>query len=200
MNIIKLATGVGALFALTACPVTDGKCADTGDSGDCITDDSGGGDDSGDSTCDTYAGATYLGVDTSLCASPGNVEPVLYDCEGNNSDWWYDIYTVGWTNGVDLLIYQTGSENPWDENHPIASYDFDEDGYWDNLYTELDGVDDPNDVTDGVTTLYNCDSARQATLTWQIVVYDVNNAATDCAVWGDDPSFVNNCTDISSWF
>ena len=198
MNMLKLAGGLGAILVLTACPVTDKEC-DTADSADCVSDDTGATDDTGSGTCDTYAGATYLGVDNTLCASPGSVEPVIWDCD--SADWWFDVYTVGWTNGADALVYQTGSANGWDENHPIASYAFDDDGYWDNLYAELGIVTTTGEVIDGQTTLYQCDTARADSLTVQLVIYDTDNVEVDCAVWGDDPSFPSgSCTDISSWF
>jgi len=198
MNLFKFAGLAGALFALTACPAGD-KICDSGDTG-CEADDSGDSiDDSGDTSCGTYTGSTYLGVDDTLCANPGAVEPVVWGCD--NVSHWLDVYTVGWTGGADVLFYQTGSTNGWDENHPIASYDFDADGWWDNLYLEVSIVSAPADVVDGETTLYECSTARTDSLTAQLVIYDTNNAEVDCAVWGHDPSFPGgNCTDISSWF
>ena len=83
-----------------------GKICDSGDTA-CDTDETGGfTDDSGSTGCGTYTGTTYLGVDSSLCANPGSVEPVIWDCD--NVSHWLDVFTVGWTGGADVLFCHGG--------------------------------------------------------------------------------------------
>jgi hypothetical protein len=120
------------------------------------------------------------------------------DMNCDQADWWFDVYSVGWMSSPDLYIYQTGSETPWDESHPFPaeSYDFDPNGCWDNFYLQLARTDDPDAVVSGETTLYQCDNARKDSLTWHLVIYDVDGAESDCAVWGDDPdSLETGCAD-----
>ncbi len=195
MNLIRIALAAGGLIALTACPGTS-KC----DSADSVCESDPIVDDSSIQGCGEYTGDTYIDVDSSLCSYPSDAgAAIVWDCD--SADWWYDVYTVGWTGGADLLIYQTGSQNPWDENHAIDSYDFDDDGWWDNLYLELAHVDAPADVVEGQTTLYDCGQARKDSLTWQLVIYNVDNSTEEqCVKWGHDPSFVSGCEDISNWF
>ena len=199
--------GTASLLALSACGDKDTdhthETAWPGDDTADDTRDTVAGDTGDTGGCGTYTGSTYIGVDETLCANPeaewSPAEPVVWGCD--NVSHWLDVFTVGWTGGADVLFYQTGITNGWDESHPISSYDYDANGWWDNLYLEVDIVSSPSDVVDGQTTLYECSTARTDSLTAQLVIYDTNNAEVDCAVWGHDPSFPGgNCTDISSWF
>ncbi len=176
----KILLGAGALLALAAC--TDGKCADS--DGVCDSDSEVVTDDSVVNDCDGLA---------------TTIDSFDWDCD--STDWWYDVYLIGWGSSPDLYIYQTGSSNPWDEDHPFPadSYDFDPDGCWDEHYLQLGQTDSPNAVVSGSTTLYDCDNDRKASLTWHLVVYEFDSASeADCAVWGDDPSSLGTgCDDWS---
>ena len=193
----KILLLAGGVLALSAC--TDGG---TCDSGDCES-----AADSGETgvDCPTYTGTTYIGFDDGLCDIPLDDDGVAYssyasaigyDCD--SSSWWYDIFTVGWTGGADLYIYQTRDTPPWDETHSIGSYDYGDGGHWDNLYAVLDETDDWEAVTDGVT-LYDCDEERESGLTWHVIVYEADEQTqADCAVWGHDTAVLGTgCTDWS---
>ena len=190
----KILLIAGGTLALTACT---GKICDSGevcDSGESAVID--------DSTvnCPNYTGATYIGFDDSLCDTPdvaAGTVAIGYNCD--TADWWYDVYTVGWTGGGQLAIYQVDVSNPWDEIHDVRSYEFADGGHWDNLYLQLAQVDQPGDVVSGSTTLYECSSSREASMTWHLVVYETDGTTdADCAVWGDDPGALGTgCTDWS---
>ena len=157
--------------------------------------------------CDTSSGTTPYEGDTYL-------DSFGWDCD--DTDYWYDIYTVGWTGGGWLDIYETGSDNPWEEGHPMGSYDYDPDGYWDNLYLELDilvegyggcsrvvGASNPcyEAQEAGSTTLYLCDSDFYDQMTWAVRVYDADTGTSelDCVAWGDDPTFYSSCSNGNTW-
>ncbi|MCP4810619.1 MAG: hypothetical protein GY913_33180 [Proteobacteria bacterium] len=189
----KILLGVGALFALTACPGT--TVCDSGDSVCESAVDSGGGESGTD--CEAYTGATYLGFDSTACDQPAaeaGVPAVGWNCDA--TDYWYDFYTVGWTGGGYLWIYQTGSTNPWNEEHTVPVLASSEKGHWDNLYLQVAITDDYTQVEDGVKTLYACDGSMETTLTWLLEVYDTSGTTlADCAVWGDDPAELGTACD-----
>lgn len=191
-NILLIA---GGMLALTAC-TSDKVCGDSGDACESAADS--GSDDSG-TDCPVYTGDTYIGFDDSLCDTPDAEAGTLaigYNCDETN--WWYDVYTVGWTGGGEIYAYQN-TASPWDEGHDIGSYAFADGGHWDNLYLILDRVSDPGDVVSNSTTLYQCNSDREATLTWHLIVFETDGSTeADCAVWGAEPSELNTgCTDWS---
>jgi hypothetical protein len=165
----KLLLGAGALLALAACTDGDKIC------------------DSGDSRCGEHTG-DVTDDSTAECDYATEIDTLDWNCD--SSDYWYDVYLIGWGTSPDLYIYQTGSSNPWDEAHsfPADSYDFDPNGCWDNHYLQLARTDDWQAVVSGSTTLYECSDDRAATLTWHLEVYDADGASADCVVWGDDPS------------
>ncbi len=172
--------------------------ADTDTDADADTDTDTDTDTQGD--CPNYTGETYIGFDDSLCDTPdvaAGTVAIGYNCD--TADWWYDVYTVGWTGGGQLAIYQVDVSNPWDEIHDVRSYEFADGGHWDNLYLQLAQVDQPGDVVSGSTTLYECSSSREASMTWHLVVYETDGTTdADCAVWGDDPGALGTgCTDWS---
>lgn len=162
-----------------------------------------------DSTCDSgdTAGCTDdTTVDDSSVscfdAPPAiNIASATYNCD--NDGWWYDVYAVGLLGSAELYIYQTGSNDPWwefghefDATQPFSGapdsdtrgFWDDVDGCWDNPYLELAHVESYTDVVAGSTTLYDCTTERENTLTWSVVVYDTVGAAADCGSWGDDPT------------
>lgn len=162
-----------------------------------------------DSTCDSgdSAGCTDdTNIDDSSVscfdAPPDvNIESATYNCD--NDGWWYDVYAVGLTGSAELYIYQTGSDNPWyefghefDATQPFSGapdsdtrgYWDDAEGCWDNPYLALTHVESYTDVVAGSTTLFDCTTEREATLTWSVIIYDTAGAAADCGSWGDDPT------------
>ncbi|GEM_PF-1478599 len=172
MNKLILATTAVGMLALTACDTS--KC----DSGE-VCDSAGG----GDSGVTGESGAYYTG--------PTYITEAGGDCKDGAKEavWWYDIYTTGLASGADLYIYQTGSTSPWDEYHPVDVYSSDDYGWETNLYIELDIVTSTSDVTSGSTTLFQCNSARKATLTYLVDAFDDTGSYADCVTWGDDVSY-----------
>jgi hypothetical protein len=152
-----------------------------------------------DTDCDTgygvYTGATTLDSKTVTCTSH------QFDFEFN---------TVGLTGGGQLQISGAG----WEEDHYVASADFDPNGWWDQLLLTLPHVD-PDTDGDGLgntygndgymyqenttagssgNTLYNCWHDNNDRLTFQVTVFDEDNEMADCAVWGADPTdFEDGC-------
>ena len=200
---IRTVTLGAGLALMTGCVLTGDRKVDSGElsdeSGPTWASDSRGGHTGDMGDCGTYEGAVQIAVDSSLCEWPERDDPssaITFDCDSAN--WWYDVYTVGWSGGADLWIYQTDSSTPRDEYHPMGSYDFDDQGWWDNLYLLLDTVAYSSDVVWGRSTLYFCDQARIDRLSWHLAVYDVSGADADCAVWGEDPSSLG--TGCTEWF
>lgn len=177
---------------------SDSECDDTAGCEDECT-DSGGCDT--DVECVNYADAPYIGLSADYCDTPtdddGNppADALLVGCDETDGVWFYDVYTVGLTSGADLDITQTGSENGWDESHPVETFDNGED--WDNLYLELTDVATTDEVIDGSTTLYDCgDEDRAASLTWAITLYDADGVDAGCWAFGHDVSSTG-CTEYT---
>ncbi len=138
-----------------------------------------------DTGCGDYSGSTYIGIDESNCSYPSANQAIAVDCD--SSDRWADVYTVGWSGGADLEL----TDGDRAESHPMGSYDYDSDGWWDNLYAQLAIVESPDDVVDGAKTAFAC----SVDLSWRITVYDTEDGEADCAVGGKDPgSFSSDCT------
>lgn len=175
----KILLAIGA-FALMGTSCKDSNC------------------DSGDSVCES----TVTDDSNTDCFNFAvEVDSATYNCD--ESGWWYDVMAVGLTGSAELYIYQTGSTEPWYEyghefwaTEPFSTapdadtrgfYD-DACGEWDNPYLELAHVETPGEVSLSSTTLFDCTTERESTLTWSVVVYDTNGAAADCGSWGDDPT------------
>ena len=184
----KYLLGASALLALTACPGSTKEC----DSGDSVCP---GDSDTAISGCGTYSGDVYIDVDASLCESADASAAIAWDCD-DDEVWWLDVYTVGWSAGGTWSFRQTGAANGWDEDHPVGEYDSDSDGWWTNLYIELTDVDDPGQVVEGSTSLYECNNERINSLTQIVAVEDGSGAEADCAAWGHDTSHsdASGCT------
>ncbi len=162
---------VGGALLTLGC---DGKGGDTGDTGP------GG------------AGGSNVPTETTI-------DSVAWGC--NTTNYFYDIYTVGWSTGGWLFTYQN-TASPWNEDHPIPVYEDDPDGYWSRLYLDLESVyPNAGDVQSGVSTLYSCDGdGMQYTLTFVVEVDDMNGVQNvDCAVWGANPDGVDadECARVS---
>ena len=139
--------------------------------------------------CLEYTAATYIGIDSSLCEYPPDASDALW-LECDSADWWMEVYTVGWTGGADWALHDgTG----YSEVHPVQSWDYSDDGYWDNLYAELEIVDAAN-VSEGESTAFVCGDP----MSWHLVVYEVDGEVeADCRVGGEDPESLG--TDCEIW-
>lgn len=180
---------LGLTLALSACSAKDEAC----DSGDTASCDTGGAEDTA-----PYEGETL-------------VSKVDWTC--TETAYTYQIYTEGWTGGGLLDVVQNGdtvSSTPWSEAHPLASIEFDDNGYWDHLSLTLEILQEPTcdredfgaeDACwtmqeDGVNTLWLCDAATQAQLTWAATVYNFEDPSltADCVTWGYDTTAYPGCT------
>jgi hypothetical protein len=178
------------------------------------TDKTDDGTDTGASDCDTSDYYDTSACDTGYGVYTGatTLDTKEVSCTSHQFD--FEFYTVGLTGGGQLQISGAG----WEEDHYVASGDFDPDGWWDQLVLTLPHVD-PDTDGDGVgntygddgwkhqenatagtagNTLYNClhfnSSAATLALTFQLTVFDEDNVEADCMVWGDDPSaFSDGC-------
>ena len=202
--------GVAISFTmLTACPPI-GKTCDTSDTAVCDTGDAPC-DSADTAACDTgtadeqYTGAMSLGVDTSNTSYPtledGTAHSALaYGCDAETDSYWYLFFTVGWSSGAQLAIYQTGANNGWNEDyHDVPAsgqYGYDANGWWDSLFLSLPIVAAPGDVVLNNTatgeagrTLFQCNDARIATLSWYLTVNDSAASSSVCTTFGEDPAF-----------
>jgi hypothetical protein len=213
---------LGTMAMLTAC--TGGT---SGDSGFCDTADTASncGGDSGESDADTdvdsdtdtdkYTGPLLIGVDLDLPNYPddGDGYPetaINWDCYDVDGDltYFYDFYTIGWVGSAKLTITQD-TEDSWSEVHWLASWQYDDDGWWDNLYLTLVDVDliseveenqaaYPDDDAYAATTLFNCSDGTLPTLAWRLDVFNDAEGTdlADCAVFGD---FNGDDTDLGDF-
>ncbi|MDP6931820.1 MAG: hypothetical protein QGG40_02845 [Myxococcota bacterium] len=172
-------------LVLAGCPGI--KLDDTGttDTGETQTDDTG---DSGTNDTAWYDGDVII-------------ESYSWTCDESN--YYYDTTTSGWTGGAWLDIHQTAvdASAAWTEEHWMESTDYGEYGYWDYLALTLPITDDWSVQESSVNTLYSCDSdAMYDTLSWRLTVYEYDSdVAADCIAWGDDPTYYSDCEDASSW-
>lgn len=159
--------------------------------------------DSGDTGCDTGS------EEVEPYDGPTTVDRVSWDCD--DSRYWYDVYTVGWTGGAELTIVDPGEDGTasWTETHDLGHWAIDEDGYWEELYLELTILQEPEcsrelDAEDacwkiqepGVSTLPLCDADTKARLSLAVVVFEEDDpsAQADCVAWGADPDQFVGCT------
>ncbi len=214
--------GAAACFTfLVACPTTKPDCDDSGDTAACDTGEACDtedtstdcSDDTDDSGGEQYTGDMSIGVDASNPSYPTNEageahNAVNYWCDpdvGANGTWMFQFYTIGWSSGAELAIYQTGVDpaDAWKEDfHDVpasSSSDlvkFDENGWWDSLYLSLPIVTDIpsvvlNNTTTGDvgTTLFQCNQARLDTLSFLLKVNDSAGTSSVCTTWGEDTAF-----------
>jgi hypothetical protein len=179
------------------------------------TDKTDDGTDSGSYTpCDTSDYYDTAGCDTAYDTGYGvytgetSLDTKSVECSSHQFD--FEFKTIGLTGGGQLQISGAG----WEEDHYVASADFDPDGWWDQLLLTLPHVD-PDTDGDGLgnthgedgwkfqenttagsagNTLYNCNIYNNDRLTFQVTVFDEDNAMADCAVWGANPNdFTDGC-------
>lgn len=166
--------------------------------------------DTGDTSCDTASAgdtAPYDGA-TSIFKVDWTCDPTTYT---------YQVYTQGWTGGGLLDVIQNGdtsSETPWSEAHPLASVEFDDNGYRDHLRVTLTILQAPAcdrdniDAEDAcwkmqeadVSTLWLCDTATESQLTWAATVYNYDDPSViaDCMTWGYDTTAFPDCTPFAA--
>lgn len=160
--------------------------------------------ETGDTSCDTAEEETepYEGATT--------IDRVAWDCDETRA--WYDVWTVGWTGGGELVLVDPGDGNSeaWTETHDLQHWTNDEYGYWEELYLELTILQEPACTRDdyeaedacykmwesGVNTLPLCDQETKDRMSWSVTVYDPDDPtlAVDCVAWGADPSQFTGCT------
>ncbi len=120
------------------------------------------------------------------------IQEIYADCGGGN--WTFSAKTDGWTTDGVVNIDQTGidPQYAWSEEHDLPSVDYSADGCWDELEATLPITTDWEAQEANVNTLFECSDPRKSTLTWMIRVYDTDSNMSDCAVWGEDPSFYDS--------
>lgn len=159
--------------------------------------------DSVDTACEDSGGSSGTPPETP------SIDQINWDCD--ETTFRYEVLTVGWTGDGTLQIVETGDtdDNRWEEEHPLPSIDFDPDGWFDQLYLDLDILQEPYCDRDpdaenacwqyqaaGESTLWTCDDATLANLTWAVTIYDDDDPtdAVECQTWGHDTSYFPDCT------
>lgn len=118
--------------------------------------------------------------------------PVLVDtaevsCSG--TDVTIDVQTMGWTSSGRLHQRDNGDTPYWSDNHPIASYAFDECGAYDKLDVTLTTGATTAAWQEGTSTVFTCDGHyTQNVMSYGVAVWDFDGAFADCMVWGRDPA------------
>lgn len=154
--------------------------------------------DSDDSYCER---ADSIG-ECDPCWGCGAPQIVSISANCDEVGWWYDVYCVGLTGSAELYIRETNADDSWYEyghafppTEPFSSAPDadtrvrdDAGGCWDDPYLDLGHVESPTDVVLSSTTLFDCTTERENTLTWSVVLYDTTGAEADCGSWGLDPT------------
>jgi hypothetical protein len=145
----------------------------------------------GGKTCDSGEVCDSLGTDsgsdcTNLATELGDV---TYDCD--SVGYFYDVNYIGWGSSPELYIYETGSDNPWNEQHPFPAdpLEYDANGCSELYYLELNSVASIGEVVEGSTTLFGCDLIGQ--LSWLVYAYDTSGNAVECGAFGEDVDAIN---------
>lgn len=146
----------------------------------------------GKATCDSGEVCDSLGSDsgsdcTNLATALGDV---TYDCD--SVGYFYDVNYIGWGSSPELYIYETGSDNPWNEQHPFPAdpFEYDPNGCSELYYLELDSVSTIPEVVEGSTTLFSCDLIGQ--MSWLVYAYDTSGNAVECGAFGEDVDEINS--------
>jgi hypothetical protein len=151
--------------------------------------------DGGKDTAADTSGTTPVACDVTLINS-FNV-PSCTD-----GQWRYEIETQCWAGSAWIEIQQTGSTQPWSEEHDMNSEQLLENPEGEIWGLDLAVVDAVGDVTSGSTSLFKCDdveAGRSSTMTWAFHVTDLEGVESDCVAYGDDPSFFAGCADGNAW-
>ena len=146
-----------------------------GDAADKASGDTG--DGTGDCTQFTYDG-------------PVNIDKVFASCDGGGENIEYRIDANGITADGVVWAIESGNSQPWDEEQPISSFEFDACGSWDHLKVNL-AAGEYGDFDPGSASGFNCDKINNpATMTFAFAIYDQGSNVVDCVVAGEDPSGV----------
>lgn len=187
MNIFKLSLLLGAT-SMIGCIGTG-----TGDKADC---------DSATEICDTDVDTdmdtddtdTTMECDTTVAA------PVLSDwtaaCVGGEIV--ITSRTDNWSTDAVVYMAQTGVATlPWEEEHDLLESDHSECEYGTGAYSQWEvsltpDAATPGDVVPGESSLLSCadidgTGAGESNVTWAVQVSDLDSAAADCIVFGDNP-------------
>jgi hypothetical protein len=173
------------------------------DAGDCTD----GEDNDGDGWADCYDGDCYgstdceVPMDTDHHLDTGDSTPwddTGWDDTGwhisteinvvsygfDTTVWEYEVELIGWGSGVDLDIYMNEAGHVWEESHVLDQREYDPNGTWDVWGITLPIVADWRDQVDSVNTFYEGSTVAEATMTWMVTAYDMDENFADCAVWG----------------
>lgn len=121
----------------------------------------------------TYTGPTTVTVASASCtAGTATIE----------------VETEGWTADGRLYQIDNADVNPWEDEHDLTSYEFDECGFYDHLRTSLT-TDAGLGWEENVSTLFSCDNhynSPGAVMSYAAMVNDITGAPADCLAWGFD--------------
>ena len=143
--------------------------------------------DEGVGTADTNSAGT---VTTLIPLEITDIQ--LPSCEG--STWVYAATTQGWTNGANIVnAWETGNDNGWNDEHPLLSDSFEEDGSADYLKTSLSSGAAVESWVGGTSTVFSCGTHDvDPVMTYAVRVYDLDGNFTECAIFATDSGGVDD--------
>ena len=132
-------------------------------------------------------GGCSLGYEDTTPETPTYADPEItaasVECDPERPRWTFDVTASAWTGNGQVLLSADGS---YIERHRLDSISAEADGSTDQLQLKLDVVADWRDVSEGSTTVFNCD---EPFLDGVIRVYSrTGDAVTDCRAFGTDPA------------
>ncbi len=164
-------------FILLGAVLTFGACA--GDETDKGSEDTATGDTETDLTtgCPTvYSGPVLIQSATVTCDASDVVT--------------YDVVTDGWTLEGIINAMETANATPWNDEHDLSSYEYDDCGFEDNLNSVLGTGAATATNESNANTVFTCDNHfadANGVMTYSARVYDLDGAFADCLAWGNDP-------------
>ncbi|MFH1463271.1 MAG: hypothetical protein ABIO70_02690 [Pseudomonadota bacterium] len=126
----------------------------------------------------------YDSNDTDGGTVPLSIDYVTYSYNANS--WSYEVHCNGWADLVTLYITQDTS-SPWDENHDLESWDFDDGGAWDVWGRDLPIVQTWQEQVDSTNTLFgnstSCENPYcEGTMVWRVYAWE-GSTVKDCVIW-----------------
>ena len=122
------------------------------------------------------------GAGNPFYSEPPTIESVSFDCDPEQSNWSFDVFTEHWTGGGRLWIAKTIDLV---ERHRMTSKEAAADGSSDHLSLKVGIEPDWRDASPDKTTRWLCRDVTD--LTFSIVVYDpTGSEIKDCRTWGAD--------------
>ena len=120
---------------------------------------------------------------------PTLIEAAGFSCTDSNMILMTE--TIGWTGSGTFNLWETGNAMGWDEEHPIASVDYDPNMWWDHLETTLASSAAVADFVAGTNTVFQCGVHDiDPVMTAMTRVTDTTGALADCWLFGSDPDGV----------